>query len=180
MFGCNLKVVGNEKGGGSGLGRLATVRRCFRTVAIDVCLLFNVAVVFYSNRKWKYFEEKTTTTLKSKQTSIATVRKHLRIVASLPTPLPFSLPTTFKTSWLDRNNTENLFSEYELVVCTNRLAYIPLPMHGMSKRAMGLLKLILGLAGLVFTIGLGILLILTPAQASFVPLSPNLMCSNLG
>jgi hypothetical protein len=74
----------------------------------------------------------------------------------------------------------NLFSEYELVVGANRLAYIPLPMHGMSKRAMGLLKLILGLAGLVFTIGLGILLILTPAQASFVPLSPNLMCSNLG
>jgi hypothetical protein len=34
---------------------------------------------------------------------------------------------------------------------------------------MGLLKLILGLAGLVLTIGLGILLILTPAQASLVP-----------
>ncbi len=41
------------------------------------------------NRKWKYVEEKTTATLKSKQISIATVRKHLRTVASLPTPLPF-------------------------------------------------------------------------------------------
>ncbi len=40
----HLKVVGNEKGGG--VGRLATVQRCFRTVAIDVCLLFNIAVVF--------------------------------------------------------------------------------------------------------------------------------------
>jgi hypothetical protein len=31
-------------------------------------------------------------TLKSKQTSIATVRKHLRTVASLPTSLPFHYP----------------------------------------------------------------------------------------
>ncbi len=42
------KVVGNEKGGESGLGRLATVRRWFQTMAIDVCLLFNVVVVFSS------------------------------------------------------------------------------------------------------------------------------------
>ncbi len=34
-----------------GVGRLATVQRWFRTVVIDVCLLFNVAVVFSS----KYF-----------------------------------------------------------------------------------------------------------------------------
>jgi hypothetical protein len=34
-----------------GFGRLATVQRWFWTVAIDVCLLFNVAVVFSS----KYF-----------------------------------------------------------------------------------------------------------------------------
>jgi hypothetical protein len=40
----------------------------------------------------KYVEEKTTATLKSKQTSIAIVRKHLRTVASLPTPLPFHYP----------------------------------------------------------------------------------------
>jgi hypothetical protein len=31
-----------------GLGRLATVQRWYRTVAINVCLLFNVAVVFSS------------------------------------------------------------------------------------------------------------------------------------
>jgi hypothetical protein len=34
-----------------GVGKLASVRRWFRTVAIDVSLLFNVAVVFSS----KYF-----------------------------------------------------------------------------------------------------------------------------
>jgi hypothetical protein len=28
------------------VGKLASIRRWFRTVAIDVCLLFNVAVVF--------------------------------------------------------------------------------------------------------------------------------------
>ncbi len=59
------------------------------------------------------------------------------------------------------------------MVGTKRLAYTYTPMHGMSKRAMGLLKLILGLAGLVLTVGLGILLILTPAQASLVPLLPD-------
>ncbi len=34
-----------------GVGKLASVRRWFRTVAIDICLIFNVAVVFSS----KYF-----------------------------------------------------------------------------------------------------------------------------
>jgi hypothetical protein len=48
----------------------------------------------FTNRKRKYFEEKTKATLKSKQTSIATVRNHLRTLASSPTPLIFhwSLP----------------------------------------------------------------------------------------
>jgi hypothetical protein len=48
----------------------------------------------FTNRKRKYFEEKSTATLKSKQTSIATVRNHLRTLASFPTPLIFhwSLP----------------------------------------------------------------------------------------
>ncbi len=48
----------------------------------------------FTNRKRKYFEEKTTATLKSKQTSIATVRNHLRTLASFPTTLIFlwSLP----------------------------------------------------------------------------------------
>jgi hypothetical protein len=35
-------------------------------------------------------------TLKSKQTSIATVRKHLRTVASLPTSLTFHYPLPLK------------------------------------------------------------------------------------
>jgi hypothetical protein len=48
----------------------------------------------FTNRKRKCFEEKSTATLKSKQTSIATVRNHLRTLASFPTPLIFhwSLP----------------------------------------------------------------------------------------
>ncbi len=48
----------------------------------------------FTNRKRKYFKEKTTATLKSKQTSIATVWNHLRTLASSPTPLIFhwSLP----------------------------------------------------------------------------------------
>ncbi len=50
--------------------------------------------LFFTNRKRKYVEEKTTITLKSKQSSIGTVRNHLRILASLPTSLIFhwSLP----------------------------------------------------------------------------------------
>ncbi len=50
-----------------------------------------------TNRKRKYFEEKTTATLKIKQTSIATVRKHFRTLASFPTPLIFhwSLPLIY-------------------------------------------------------------------------------------
>jgi hypothetical protein len=54
----------------------------------------------FTKGKRKYMEEKTTTKLKSKKTSIATVRNHLRTVASLLTPLIFyySLPlsTVFK------------------------------------------------------------------------------------
>jgi hypothetical protein len=42
-----LKVVGNEKT--RGVGNLATVRRWFRTVAIDDCLNFIVAFVFSSS-----------------------------------------------------------------------------------------------------------------------------------
>ncbi len=50
----------------------------------------------FTNRKRKYFEEKTTATLKSKQTSIATVRYHLLPVASLLTPLIFHHPLPLK------------------------------------------------------------------------------------
>ncbi len=44
--GGSLKVVGNEKLGG--VKRLAPGRRWYRTVAINVCLLLNVAVIFSS------------------------------------------------------------------------------------------------------------------------------------
>ncbi len=57
----------------------------------------------FTNRKRKYFEEKTTATLKSKkQTSIATVQNHLRTLASFPTPLIFhwSLPLSFNSQYL--------------------------------------------------------------------------------
>ncbi len=43
----------------------------------------------YTNWKRKYVEEKTTATLKIKQTSIATVRNHILTVACFPTPLSF-------------------------------------------------------------------------------------------
>jgi hypothetical protein len=50
FFASVFKVVvnENEEGGGGrrGVERLATVRRWFPTEVIDVCLLFNVAVVF--------------------------------------------------------------------------------------------------------------------------------------
>ncbi len=45
-----------------------------------------------TNRKRKYFEEKMTATLKSKQTSITMVRYHLLPVAILLTPLIFHYP----------------------------------------------------------------------------------------
>ena len=45
-----------------------------------------------TNRKRKYFEEKTTATLKIKQTSIATVRNHILSVACFLTPLFFHFP----------------------------------------------------------------------------------------
>jgi hypothetical protein len=61
--------------------------RCALPIFIPIAYL-----LCFTNRKRKYVEEKTTATLKSKQTSIATVRKHLRTVASLPTRLPFHYP----------------------------------------------------------------------------------------
>ncbi len=45
-----------------------------------------------SNRRRKYVEEKTTATLKFKQSSIATVRYHLLPVARFPIPLIFRYP----------------------------------------------------------------------------------------
>jgi hypothetical protein len=70
--------------------------RCALPIFIPIAYL-----LCFTNRKQKYVEEKTTATLKSKQTPIATVRKHLRTVASLPTPLPFHYPLPL--------NWENIF-----------------------------------------------------------------------
>ncbi len=42
-------LKGGEQCNMRGVGRLASVRRWFQTEAIDVCLLFNVAVLFSSN-----------------------------------------------------------------------------------------------------------------------------------
>ncbi len=53
----------------------------------------------FTNRKWKYVKEKTTTTLKSKQTSIATVRYHLRTLASFPAHLIFHWSLPLKKAW---------------------------------------------------------------------------------
>jgi hypothetical protein len=51
----------------------------------------------FPNRKPKYFEEKTTATLKNKQTSIAAVLNHFFFNTSQsPDPRHFSLVTTFK------------------------------------------------------------------------------------
>ncbi len=46
----------------------------------------------FTNRKWKYFEEQTTATLKIKQTSIATVGNHILTVVCFLTPLFFHYP----------------------------------------------------------------------------------------
>jgi hypothetical protein len=76
------------------------LHRCSNNIQIMFRGLFRCAspifmlIAYYlgfTNRKRKYFEEKTTATLKSKQTSIATVRNHLRTLASFPTPLIFHL-----------------------------------------------------------------------------------------
>ncbi len=74
---------------------------------ISMCLAY-----FHPNRLFTvlYKQEmeirwgKDAATLKSKQTSIATVRKHLRTVASLPTPLPFHYPLPL--TGLHRTETE--------------------------------------------------------------------------
>ncbi len=54
----------------------------------------------FTNRKRKYFEEKSMATLKSKQTSITTVQNHLQTLASFPTPLIFHWSLPLKSSTL--------------------------------------------------------------------------------
>jgi hypothetical protein len=56
-----------------------------------------------SNRRWKYLEEKTTGTLKFKQSSIATVLNHLLTVARFPTPLIFRYPLPLSNLFMKRN-----------------------------------------------------------------------------
>ncbi len=51
-----------------------------------------------SNRRRKYVEEKTTATLKFKQSSMATVLNHLLTEARFPTPLIFRYPLPLRTS----------------------------------------------------------------------------------
>ena len=75
----------------------------FTSTKSSVRLAIFITITYYlgfTNRKRKYFEEKTTATLKSKRTSIATVRNHLRTLASSPTPLIFhwSLPLKWELS----------------------------------------------------------------------------------
>jgi hypothetical protein len=50
------------------------------------------SLLSFTNRKRKYVEEKTTATLKIKQTLIATVRNHILTVACFLTILPFHYP----------------------------------------------------------------------------------------
>jgi hypothetical protein len=72
-----------ERGGPNSSVRLAHI---FKPIAFQL---------IFTNRKQKNVEEKTTATLKIKQTSIATVRNHILTVACFLTPPPFSLPTSF-------------------------------------------------------------------------------------
>jgi hypothetical protein len=65
-----------------------------RVLCVSPIFMLIAYYLGFSNRKRKNFEEKTTATLKSKQTSIATVQNHLGTLASFPTSLIFhwSLP----------------------------------------------------------------------------------------
>ncbi len=55
----------------------------------------NHLLLIFTKRKRKFVEEKTTTKLKNKQTSIATVRNRLRTVGCLLTHLPFHYGTHY-------------------------------------------------------------------------------------
>ncbi len=73
------------------------VRQYSHRLTVRCALPIFIPIAYYlgfTHRKRKNFEEKTTATLKSKQTSITTVRNHLRTLARSPTPLIFhwSLP----------------------------------------------------------------------------------------
>ncbi len=75
------------------------VTKKFKTVRCATPIFKPIAYkLSCTNRKRKYFEEKTTATLKVEQTSIATVRNHLRTLSSFSTPLIFhwSLPLTMQ------------------------------------------------------------------------------------
>jgi hypothetical protein len=69
-------------------------------------------------RKYRYIEEKTRATLKSKQASIATVQNHLRTPASFPTPLIFHWSLPLNKRWLHkkcRKDTISQLMEYTFI-----------------------------------------------------------------
>jgi hypothetical protein len=87
--------------GGGYIGAPLVLADCKEDELVRSATLILMLIAYYldfTNRKRKYFEEKTTATLKSKQTSIATVRYHLLPVASLLTPLIFHYPLLLSVS----------------------------------------------------------------------------------
>jgi hypothetical protein len=74
----------------------------------------------FTNRKRKYFEEKTTATLKIKQTSIATVRNHILSVACFLTPLFFHYPLPLRKG--ERQESACMNTEDEEVWLVSQLA----------------------------------------------------------
>jgi hypothetical protein len=101
------------------------VRRCAIILADckeDECVLCALPIfkpIAYKlsiyNIRRKYVEEKTTATLKFKQSSIATVLNHLLIVARFPTPLLFRYPLplneNFKLSKKPRSSQSETYLE---------------------------------------------------------------------
>ncbi len=77
----------------------ARFKEAHRTVRCASPIFIPIACkLSFTNRKRKYVAEKTTATLKSKQTSIATVRYPILTVACFPIPLLFHYPLPLKTS----------------------------------------------------------------------------------
>ncbi len=93
--GNNICSLVGPKGGRRGTNSLSY----WRTEQIGAPRLFSS--LSFTNRKRKYVEEKTTATLKIKQTSIAKVRNHILTVACFPTPLSFQYPLPFRSPRID-------------------------------------------------------------------------------
>ncbi len=99
----NLNIIGAQCLVSIAYWRRGTlVRQYSHRLTVQCVSPIFIPIAYYlgfTDRKREYFEEKTTATLKSNQTSIATVRNHLRTLASSPTPLIFhwSLLLNIKT-----------------------------------------------------------------------------------